>query len=367
MNGSNILEHHRNNLADALHEWGDKTPEFAPLNISPWVAMSLMQKAIRRGRKELALGAAATLLEGSSPRLWRRLCVTAYEDVGVADFETVALVTSGLAGKTWRAKVGGEWVVASYLVERMCETIKCRGTDDLFVVCERHPAFECSRLELTYKPLSELIGLTASDAELPHRTLALWYAMGTNRRTSDVLRERRGDPRLAFDALCEKGFTNDVVEICREGFKKCGDIIVPFLILLWEEAQKSEQSIEPDDLPDEEMIGGVPCWVFDMHVREGNRAMARFRQKDCETTRWLREVKPERDHRALLGSLLFHVESGLVDRRLRWSVGDRLREMADVEVHGMTPESAAMGLRLLRNDLPILNEERSHVVASNLR
>lgn len=108
MNGSDILQHHRNNLADALSERGNRVPECTPLRISPWVAMSLMQKAIRRGRTDLALGAAATLLEGSPPRLWRRLCVTAYEDVGVGDFETVALVTAGLIGKTWRAEVGGE-------------------------------------------------------------------------------------------------------------------------------------------------------------------------------------------------------------------------------------------------------------------
>jgi hypothetical protein len=46
----------------------DVIAEFQPplcnaLTISPWVAMSLMQKAIRRGRKELALRAAATLLK----------------------------------------------------------------------------------------------------------------------------------------------------------------------------------------------------------------------------------------------------------------------------------------------------------------
>ncbi|MFP6870850.1 MAG: hypothetical protein VCE91_16225 [Nitrospinota bacterium] len=73
MNGFSILEYYRTNLADALRERGDEVPEFALLRISPWVAMSLMQKGIRRGRTDLALGAAATLLEVSPQRLWRKL------------------------------------------------------------------------------------------------------------------------------------------------------------------------------------------------------------------------------------------------------------------------------------------------------
>ena len=49
--------------------------------------MSLMQKAIRRGREEIALRAAATLLRDSPDRLWRRCGVTAFEDIGVADLD----------------------------------------------------------------------------------------------------------------------------------------------------------------------------------------------------------------------------------------------------------------------------------------
>ena len=50
----------RNQLRDAIAKF--QLPPCNPLPISPWVAMSLLQKAIRRGRKELALRAAATLL-----------------------------------------------------------------------------------------------------------------------------------------------------------------------------------------------------------------------------------------------------------------------------------------------------------------
>ncbi len=62
MDKAHIIDHFRIQLARAVLGQGDSLPRFNPMNISPWLAMSLMQKAIRRGREEMALRAAATLL-----------------------------------------------------------------------------------------------------------------------------------------------------------------------------------------------------------------------------------------------------------------------------------------------------------------
>ncbi len=209
MNGNHILELHRQQLAADALRGEDSPPRFKPLNIDPWLAMSLMQKAIRRGREDLALGAAATLLKVSPHRLWRRLCVTAFEDIGVADFDTVAAITAALKGKTFRAGIGGEWTVASYLIRRMCRSTKCRAADDLLVVCEQHPNFERARCDLTFKPVPELLKLAVGNGHLSVRALALWYAIGTDRCASDMLRKRKGEPQAVFDALCEHGFQLD--------------------------------------------------------------------------------------------------------------------------------------------------------------
>jgi hypothetical protein len=76
------LEHYRTVLAEEVVTHRREVPKFSPLNINPWLAMSLMQKAIRRGRLGLALRASATLLRDSPERFWRRVCVTAFEDKG---------------------------------------------------------------------------------------------------------------------------------------------------------------------------------------------------------------------------------------------------------------------------------------------
>lgn len=362
MNGILILDYYRNELARNLEIRGNDIPRFEPLNINPWLAMSLMQKAIRRNRKDFALGAAATLLKISPERLWRRLCVTVYEDIGVADYETVALVTAALKGKRVRAELGGEWAVASYLIARMCEAVKCRAADDLAVVCDWHPNYENARHDLTFKPVKELLEQATGDRDLPERSLAIWYAVGTDRCRSSVLRERRGEPQAVFDHFSEAGFPDTVVEIAREGFRKCNEVMVPNSVLLWRDIQNCESHAKPDDLPEEELIEGVPCWAYDMHVREGNTAMARFLETDCETTKWIGANFPRNGRVKFLGEILFRIESGLVANRLRWKTGDNLRRMANYECPGLRHEKAAEIMDLLRGDLPMLHDARWNVV-----
>ena len=134
-------------------------------------------------------------------RLWRRLCVTAFEDVGVADIESVSLVTSALKGKTWRSQIGGEWPVASYLVGRLARAINCRATVDLLTVAAKCPAHEKARLDLAHWPTSKLIAYATSEVDLPTRAMALWYAVGTQRYPSRNLHQRRGDSQAVFDHL----------------------------------------------------------------------------------------------------------------------------------------------------------------------
>jgi hypothetical protein len=134
MNGPVILNNAREQLADKIV--GYREPKPSPLKISPWLAMSLLQKAIRRGESELAQHAAATLLLIAPDRLWRRCGAAAFEEIGVAGLQTVSLVTAALAGKRYRATIGGEWKVASFVVDRMTKAPKCRAADDLLLTAD---------------------------------------------------------------------------------------------------------------------------------------------------------------------------------------------------------------------------------------
>ena len=320
------------------------------MDVSPWVAMSAMQKAIRRGREDLALSAAATLLRDAPDKLWRRIGCIAYEDIGVASLEAVGLVTVALAGKRHRAALGGEWATASCVVVEMCRAPKCRAADDLLMACELHPAYVQARAELPHLTTHDLILLATANGSIHERALALWYALGTDRDRSTLV-SRRGEPRVVFDHLCEAGWPHSIVEVAREGFRRSGIMLCPLVALLSCEQRQAIQ-LESDELPPEEMIGDVPSWAVDLHSREGRAALARFLETDALAARWVRgSIRPAR-RVSLLGHIVFRVEGGLVVNRMRWPLGDELRRQADFECSYPDTNNDTEILDLMRADLP---------------
>ena len=356
MNKPDILSIARQQLLEAISDF--QTPTYDPLNVSPWLAMALLQKAIRRGHEHLALRAAATLLRVSPERLWRRCGCIAFEDVGVADLDTVAVVTSALSGKRYRENLGGEWRVASFIVSRMVHSPKCRGADDLLLTAEYHPAYERARLDFASKTTAELIGIATSSVTLPIRALAMWYGLGTDRRPSSRLRARRGDPTAMFDALCEAGIPHTLVEVARGGFRKVGEVLCPFVALLHPLKQSGGTTIENDQLPSETLIGELPSWSLDLYSREGRAALHAFLQGDSETARWVRAHVPAARRVNFLGTVVFRVEGQLCLQRLRWPTGDELRRQVDFECHGRYCSDATEVLDLMGGNIPVLNGVR---------
>jgi hypothetical protein len=361
MDKRNVLNISRQRLSDAVSHF--KGPMSDPLNISPWIAMSLLQKAIRRGEKQLALRAAATLLHTSPERLWRRLGCIAFEDIGVGDLHTVALVTAAMAGKRFRAELGGEWTVSGALILRMLEATKCRGADDLLMAAESHPDFEDERLALASRSIDQLTQIALGVEPLPIRALATWFATGTGRRPSPRLSSRQGDPTIMFNALREV-IDHAVVDIAREGFRRTGEVLAPFVALLWPRQQQTA-TVEDDEFPYELMIGDVPGWAYDVYSQEGRAALTNFINGSTETARWVRAHLPSRQRVTFLGGIVFRLEGGLVRRRLRWKTADDLRRMVDIECNGPHCRDATKILQLMKADIPALNEVRSQLVGGS--
>jgi hypothetical protein len=241
MNGPEILHLMRHDLQGAVARQG-KPPTPQPMDASPWVAMSVLQKAIRRGREDLALSAATTLLRDAPDKLWRRIGCIAFEDIGVASLEPVGLATVALAGKRHRAALGGEWAVASCVVIELSRAPKCRAADDLLMACELHPAYAEARAELSYLTTRDLITVVTGQGSVHERALALWYALGTNGDRSTLVR-RRGDPRVVFDLLCEAGWPHTMVEVAREGFRRTRTVLCPLGALLAALLQRRSQKM----------------------------------------------------------------------------------------------------------------------------
>lgn len=363
MNKVKGIQAARQHLQIAIGTSQPPSPEL--LEVSPWIAMSALQKAIRRGQKELALHAAATLLQHSPERLWRRLACVAFEDVGLGDLNLVALTTAAMVGKRARAPLGGEWAVASYLTSRMTDATKCRGADDLLLAAENHPAFESQRLELGFSTLPQLLRVVASTEPLPVRALAAWFALGTDRRPSPRLARRHGDPSALFARLDEI-LSAGLVEIAREGHRRSGEVLPIFMALLAPHLQGEFTRVQDDDMPADVMVGAVPGWCLDIYTRPGRAALATFIEGSTRTARWVRLHIPQRRRVEFLGTIIFRLEGQCVQQRLRWSIGDELRRAVDYECNGPHCRDASEILGLARADLGELNAVRAELMERSL-
>lgn len=97
------------------------------------VAISALQKAIRRGDEERALFYAIDVHEGGYYKyVWKRLGVIASEDIGIADSSIQVLVQACSAAfeKTVRKGQGGETTILAHAVLAMCRAPKNRMCDD---------------------------------------------------------------------------------------------------------------------------------------------------------------------------------------------------------------------------------------------
>jgi len=237
---------------------------------------------------------------------------------------------------------------------------KCRAADDLLLAAENHPDYERARFDFASMTTNHLVGIMAGSAPLPIRALALWYGLGTDRRPSPRLQPRRGDPTAMFDALCEAGAARTAV--AREGMRKVGEVLCPFVSLLSSVRQQEPATTEDDKFPPETMIGDIPNWAFDLYSREGRRALGTYLEGNSEPARWVRAHIPPRQRIAFLGGIVFRLEGGLVRSRLRWPTGDELRRMVDLECNGPHCPDATEILELMGADIPNLNRVRVDVM-----
>jgi len=92
-------------LSEAIAKAEEATPP-VPLAADRYIALSALQKAIRRGEEELALRAAMNLMIGGPHAIWRRLGIIAFEDIGVADIDAVGWVTVVIGKPEVRQRLG---------------------------------------------------------------------------------------------------------------------------------------------------------------------------------------------------------------------------------------------------------------------
>lgn len=337
-----------------------KVPAMEPLLVSPWVAMSAMQKAIRRGNTDLSLRAAATLLKADPAKLWRRLVGIAFEDVGLGSVDTVRLISAAATDRSARQQFGGDWAAASLLVERMCAAPKCRATDDLFLTISHHHELAELRASLAGADLTEHLSRIRDRGALLGASLSVLHASGV--RWIGQLPGEASDAKSTFAALLSAGADHSIVALTSQGFRMTREALPPLLPLL-SLTRPPVDFVTEDDGFQRVVIGrnGLPTYVYDAFSWEGKAALSRFLKRETATGHWLRKhVTAERRLSVLAGGI-FRVDGGLVRQRVMWPCAMTLRWLADTGYHGMKLPDPAAFLDMIRTDLPKIDEERADV------
>jgi hypothetical protein len=301
-------------LAELLSERQGTIPEPYPLDASPWIAQSLLQKSIRRGETGHALRAAASLLRDDADKLWKRLAVAVFEDIGLGSLDLIMPVLIGTSAKSIRQKFGGDWAVASVLVQRMAAARKDRSSDDLLMCLLGNARYEADRLGLTYRTNRELMEVVAGTGDLITRAIALTFACGTDRFSTPTLRRRVGNLRYALQTMLEKGFPFLLVGLAQRGSVRMREPLPALVAMLSRDVPARSTGYLPtekdDDIPPTTMIGDVPEWSLDWYTRPGRTAIRAFLKHDTPTGRWLKANVAPRDRAEVLGGLVFRVEGG---------------------------------------------------------
>jgi len=346
-------EYLKEQLVDRLRGFTPPDETYRPLP-DKWIAMSLLQKAIRRGDRHEALRAGQFLLNVDYRVLWRRLVVIAWEDICFGDFDLCGMTTAAAGSKRWRAKYGGEWRVAAFVISALCKAQKNRVADDLLVIAEHEASLERSRDSYGTASLSDLWSVAFETGhDVYERTIAAWYLLGTDKYGSDVLYRRSGDVERFFMEFSRHEPIEHVLSVCRIAVSRSGTILPALAALLWNEWREKPEPHKAvsDSLAPKDLIGAIPRYAFDGNTRTGRRYLYWVLQQSPELKSYLEDVIGYADRKALLRKLYFRNQSSLCANRQVWAVSDDIRRHADQIGFGLTADVINDGKGILSKAL----------------
>ena len=171
-------------LTESKQRFAQELVSNRKLNIEPliadqWVTISLLQKSIRRGEVATAQRAAFTLFAQKGSTIWRRFMVIAFEDVGAASPDAVAMTVAASTNPGWRQASGGDLHIAVQLARVLAEAPKSRSAEHLITSAQHHPSLSKARMLQGATSLTDqLAAVMNQNVSLTDRAIAAWCASG---------------------------------------------------------------------------------------------------------------------------------------------------------------------------------------------
>jgi hypothetical protein len=350
------LYQYKTEMIEALSRPSDYVSPVARYR-DPHLASSLLQKALRRGDERYAVGAATSLALLDPARLWRRLSAIVIEDFGRADLSLTAKVIAAASDGRWRDEIGGDALVASYLVKELCATPRDRVVDELYMWAavlrlDAHPA-----VPLGAQPLSPRLRKLVSEAihvSLKCETLqedmpdTRYWARLCDATLADMCRRGQIDPELYSLALAAR---------------RCSKTPLPLYLGLLTRHRPASADVETCCVPAFEEVRGVPTYAVDGYTRPGREALWRLLKVAPALAQLLDGLRGARTLHAMT-ALLFETEGGLLTRRIKCPLTEELRSAALGSWSGLDRQRFDAGLEIMRGLLPELNVLRRQAMGA---
>lgn len=218
------------------------------LPLDPWVASSLLQKAIRRGESEYALWAGSTLHRQRGNAIWRRLTLIAFEDIGIGDLDLVVEVTRTANDRDFMASLGVDTEIIADLIGKLVAATKDRSTDYLICAATEHPHHEHECEDIACLPIPDRLSVAVDPAQpLIRRAVAACYAAGINGGGRQFLVGSELSRFLdAFEAI---GFPSSLASAVDIAARKTREPIVVMLPILWAALHQNGETSTIIDVP----------------------------------------------------------------------------------------------------------------------
>jgi hypothetical protein len=328
------------------------------LRLDPYATSSLLQKAIRRGEKDLAERAAMRLYRLRGKGIWRRLLVIAFEDVGIGSVECLVTTTTiALDALNGTLRFDAELAIA-FIARLLADAPKDRSSDHLVGAAFSHPIFEDARRIIAASSLTEQLDLIAEEeAALPVRAIAVWRSSGMKWGATPGGQSRLPDVMAAFRQL---GVPADLLRASHEAAIRTREPIVIMAPLLWLAALKNQPSptVVQCQVPEAPKVEGVPLYTFDKHTAIGKVAIHRLARESQPVRDVLRAFAQPDKGRDVAAMAAFYADAAPVSQRLIWDGADALEALgveADMLRAGASAEGIEPILGAVRDNLGHLN------------
>jgi hypothetical protein len=293
-----------------------------PLSTDRWVANSLLQKSIRRGEAEVAQRAALTFLDQGGSAIWRRFIIIAFEDLGAASPDVLAMTVGASTDANWRKRSGGNHIIATSLARLLAEAPKSRSAEHLITSSGQHPSFEQERRLVGSSSTAANLGIVADKSNsVALRALSAWCASSIGWKRE---RASSGDLPGLLDIFRALGVPEELVAVTGIAAVTSREPMTLMVPLLWLMAKEQVPAVIVSECPPTMNVDGVPLYALDKHTRTGREAIRELVKSNPAIRECLKRYVAPYQHNDAAYMAAFYADAAPLASKRSWQGADRL-------------------------------------------